>query len=620
MRLRKVKIRNFRCYVDEVAVEFDSLTSIIGRNDAGKSTVLEALAIFFDQQKPDSDDAAKEGLKSDMSITCEFDELPEQLVVDSTSATTLAEEYLLNDDGRLEIRRTFNGELRTPTSKVFIRANHPSADSVGDLLALKNADLKKRAVGLGIDLTSVNQRVNAELRAAIRDHVGELDLQLSDIEVDTAPGAKELYARLKESLPAYFLFRSDRPSTDQDSEAQDPMKVAVRVAIEEQRAALDEIALSVRQQVRELIDQTLLKIKALSPEIASELNPEISDPKWESVFKISLTGESSIPLNKRGSGVRRLVLLGFLQAQAESRRTVSPDAGIIYAIEEPETSQHPDTQRVLLQAIEEIAQQDGYQVLMTTHTPMLGRLLPTGTLRYVAVGQGGTREIHYGDDNTIREVAKALGVLPDHDVRVFVGVEGKHDESFLRHASRILSQADPQIDSLADLESQGKLIFIPVGGSNVGLWVSRLHHLDRPEYHIFDRDHQPPALPHYKTEADAINARAGCMAVHTTKREIENYLDPAAIVAARPEVAIPTISDFDDIPEVAAQKIHAAAPGAPAWATLSPEVKRKKQARAKGWLNDQAAALMTQEMFAQSDPNGEVSGWLRDITALARSD
>ncbi|MCX2934706.1 ATP-binding protein [Mycobacterium sp. CVI_P3] len=620
MRLRKVKIRNFRCYIDEVAVELDSLTSIIGRNDAGKSTVLEALAIFFDQQKPDSDDAAKDGQKSDMSITCEFDELPEQLIVDSTSATTLTEEYLLNEDGHLEIRRTFNGELKTPTSKVFIRANHPSADNVGDLLALKNADLKKRAVDLGVDLTSVNQRINAELRAAIRDHVGELDLQITEIEVDIAPGAKELYARLKESLPAYFLFRSDRPSTDQDSEAQDPMKVAVRVAIEEQRAALDEIALSVRQQVRELIDQTLLKIKALSPEIASELNPEISDPKWDSIFKISLTGESAIPLNKRGSGVRRLVLLGFLQAQAESRRAVSPDTGIIYAIEEPETSQHPDTQRVLLQAIEEIAQQDGYQVLMTTHTPMLGRLLPTRTLRYVAVGHGGAREIHYGDDNTIREVAKALGVLPDHDVRVFVGVEGKHDESFLKHASRILSQGDPQIDSLADLESQGKLIFIPVGGSNVGLWVSRLHHLDRPEYHIFDRDHQPPALPHYESQAAAINARQGCTAVHTTKREIENYLDRAAIVAARPEVAIPTINDFDDVPEVAAQKIHAAAPDAPAWATLSAESKRKKQARAKGWLNDQAAALMTQEMFTQSDPNGEISGWLRDITALARSE
>ncbi len=383
--------------------------------------------------------------------------------------------------------------------------------------------------------------------------------------------------------------------------------------------ALDEIARSVRQQVGELIDQTLLKIKALSPEIASELNPEISDPKWDSIFKISLTGESAIPLNKRGSGVRRLVLLGFLQAQAESRRAVSPDTGIIYAIEEPETSQHPDTQRALLQAIEEIAEQDGYQVLMTTHTPMLGRLLPTETLRYVAVNQDGSREIHSGDENTVREVAKALGVLPDHDVRVFVGVEGKHDESFLKHASKILSQGDSQIDSFVDLEEQGKLIFIPVGGSNVGLWVSRLHHLDRPEYHIFDRDSQPPALPHYETEASVINKRERCQAVHTTKREIENYLDPSAISAARPEVAIPSIADFDDVPEIAAQKVHAAASGAAAWATLSPEVQRKKQSRAKAWLNDQAVSLMTIEMFIRSDPNGEVSGWLRDITALARA-
>ncbi|WP_433578569.1 ATP-binding protein [Nocardia brasiliensis] len=620
MRLRKVKIRNFRCYTDQVEVEFDSLTSIIGRNDAGKSTILEALAIFFDQQKPDKDDAAKSGEKSDMTIACEFDELPERLVIDATSETSLDAEYLLNDEGRLEIVRTYNGMNKTPGLKVFLRAKHPLAGGVSDLLALKNPELKKRAQDLGVDLSGVNLKVNAELRAAIRNSVDDLELQTRDIEVDVSPDAKELYTRIKESLPAYFLFRSDRSSTDQDSEAQDPMKVAVHAAIEGQKDQLDAIALTVRQQVSELIDETLLKIKALSPEIASELNPEISEPKWDSIFKISLTGESAIPLNKRGSGVRRLVLLGFLQAQAESRRVGSPDAGIIYAIEEPETSQHPDTQRALLQAIEEIAEQVGYQVLLTTHTPMLGRLLPTDSLRYVAVDPSGRREIYSGDDETIEKVAKALGVLPDHDVKVFVGIEGKHDEIFLKHASEILSESDSQIRPLADLVDDGKLIFVPLGGSNVELWVSRLKHLNRPEYHIFDRDFPPSQKPHYDYPATQINARDKCTAVHTGKRELENYLHPDAIAAANSNVTISSIDDFDDVPQIAAEMIHAASNSPTAWASLSDECRRKKESRAKTWLNNEAASKMTVEMFAFSDPNGDVSRWLRDITSLATSD
>nr|WP_272868631.1 ATP-binding protein [Mycolicibacterium obuense] len=618
MRLSKVKIRNFRCYTDEIEIAFDGLTSLIGRNDAGKSTILDALAIFFEEQKPDADDASKSGDASDMAITCTFTDIPERIVIDSTHETSLEQEFLLNENGDLEISRIYNGSLKTPTCKLFIRANHPSVDTASDLLALKNAELKQRAAALGVDVTSVNQRINAELRTAIRNQIGDLSLEMASIEVDTSPGAKELYGRLKDFLPTYFLFKSDRASTDQDSEAQDPMKIAVKLAVEEQRSALEAIAATVRQQVTELLDRTILKVKALAPEVASELSPQIAEPKWDSLFKISLTGESAIPLNKRGSGVRRMVLLGFLQAQAESRLVSNPTSGVIYGIEEPETSQHPDTQRVLLKAIEEISEQDGYQVILTTHTPMLGRLLPEKSLRYVDVSDDGNREVHSGDEGTMRKVAKALGVLPDHDVRVFVGIEGKHDESFLKHASAILAQTDNQIDPLQDLEAQGKLIFIPVGGSNVGLWVSRLHHLNRPEYHIFDRDHAPPKQPHYHAEANQINARDKCKAVHTEKRELENYLHPDAIVAVRPEVTLAAVADFDDVPHLAAQKIHEASDSPTAWVDLADDVRRLKERTAKRWLNDQAVSRMTVDLFAISDPQNEIITWLRDITSLAR--
>lgn len=619
MKLRRATIRNFRCFKDEISVDFDSVTALIGKNDAGKSAILQALEIFFDQKKPDADDAAKHGDRTDMAITCEFDELPTSLILDATSQTNLTKEHLLNSENRLEIVKVFNGSLKTPSMKTSIRALHPSVEGAGDLLALKLNDLKNRAVELSVDLTRVNQTISADIREAIRIHVGDLKLEERLIDVDTYPGAKELYPHIKAALPAFFLFRSDRSSTDQDSEAQDPMKVMVKLAIEQQKESLDHIASEVKKLVSDLVDQTLVKIEAIAPEIAGELTPDFSDPKWESVFKIALTSDAEIPLNKRGSGVRRLVLLGFLQAQAESSRLLAPDSGVIYAIEEPETSQHPDMQRSLLLALEGIADQDGYQVILTTHTPMLGRLLPASTLRYIAV-DGKDRTMHPPSEETMGLVARALGVLPDHDVRVFVGIEGKNDETFLRTISAILSFADATIGNLAELEDAGKLIFIPVGGSNVGLWVSRLHHLNRSEYHIFDRDVPPPAQPHYESYAVELNQRQNCVAVHTSKRELENYLHPDAIKLARPEVTLISIADFDDVPLRAAQQIHAASGSEKPWEDVKSDEQKKKVNQAKKWLNKDAVGKMTYEMLQESDPNGDVIRWLREITERTRNE
>ena len=617
MRLHSLRVRNFRCYKDEVSVEFGDMTALIGRNDAGKSSIFDALAIFFGELRPDGNDACNFGDRSDMAITCVFDDIPSSIVIDASSPTNLKEEYLLNSDGNLEITQTFNGALVTPkVTSVSIRALHPTVDGAADLLSLKIADLKSRAKELGIDLKSVNQSVSSEIRAAIRSHFADLALAEVLINVETEAGAKALYPQIEASMPIFCLFRSDRASTDQDSEAQDPMKVAVRLAIDAQKAPLEEIAKKVREEVGELVERTLEKILIMAPELAKELKPNISDPKWDSIFKIALTSDTAIPLNKRGSGVRRLVLLGFLQAQAESRRLANPESSVIYAIEEPETSQHPNTQRELLQALEELSATDTFQVMITTHTPMLGRLLPENSLRFVSV-ESGKRVIHPAGEETLKLVSSALGVLPDHDVKVFVGVEGKHDENFLKEISTILSTSDSAIHSLAELETKGVLVFVPVGGSNASLWVSRLKNLNRPEFHIFDRDYAPPQSPHYDAEAAAINARSDCKAVHTGKAELENYLHPSAIASCRPGVNLATIDDFDDVPMLAAQAVYEDSGQTTVWADVADDKKKKKASKAKQWLNNDVVKLMTAELLAESDSDGEITSWLREITDLA---
>ena len=51
MKIKKIILTNFRGYRNPTEIEFNDLTVFVGRNDVGKSTVLEALDLFFNDGK-----------------------------------------------------------------------------------------------------------------------------------------------------------------------------------------------------------------------------------------------------------------------------------------------------------------------------------------------------------------------------------------------------------------------------------------------------------------------------------------------------------------------------------------------------------------------------------------
>ena len=125
----------------------------------------------------------------------------------------------------------------------------------------------------------------------------------------------------------------------------------------------------------------------MNPEVASSLNPVIpatESLKWADVFKsVSIAGDENIPINKRGSGVKRLILLNFFRAEAERRKTQVNIPSIIYAIEEPETSQHTEHQKKLIKAFLDLANTANTQVILTTHSATLVKELEFQHLRLV---------------------------------------------------------------------------------------------------------------------------------------------------------------------------------------------------------------------------------------------
>lgn len=391
MRINRLKIKNFRSYKDEVEIEFGDLTAFVGKNDIGKSTVLEALDIFFGESKGvikiDKEDVNKQSLtegNSETVIAVCFEDLPISIIIDSTNQTTLQNEYLLNTHNQLEIVKKYSNGGK---EKVFVKAYHPTGENCKDLLQKSNSELKRILNDNLINCS--NQTINAVIRAAIWEHFHS-DLQLSELEIDVTKGdTKSIWEKLQTYLPLYSLFQSDRKNSDGDSEVQDPLKEAVKQILSEDslRTKFQEIANEVKNKLQDVATRTLAKIQEMNPDIANTLNPVIPSTeslKWSDVFKsVSITGDDSIPINKRGSGVKRLILLNFFRAEAERRKIDENIPSVIYAIEEPETSQHTEHQKKLIKAFLELSEAEKTQVILTTHSATIVKELQFEHLRLV---------------------------------------------------------------------------------------------------------------------------------------------------------------------------------------------------------------------------------------------
>jgi putative ATP-dependent endonuclease of OLD family len=603
MRLKAVTLKNFRCYGDNITVDFADLTTFVGRNDIGKSSVLEALEIFFNNgivSIEQSDANVHSGIEK-VEITCEFIDFPGLVTLDAGAGTSLAEEFLLTDRGTLKLRKVYDCGSKKPSVEIFVVANHPSTSGFQNLLEHKEKDLQTKVKELKLD---VPLKGNPGMRKAIWAAGGDLRLTETVIPVSKAKeDAKRIWDQIESYLPIFALFQSDRSSKDSDDEVQSPMKVAVAAALAEVQADIAKIQQRVQEKAEEIARNTHEALKTIDPGLASELNPEFTPPtaaKWLGLFSVGLNTDAGIPLNKRGSGVRRLVLVSFFKAEAERRLKTSNRRSIIYAIEEPETAQHPNNQRILIESFKSLASESGCQVILTTHSPGFAADLPNESIRFIARDAATGKPVIQAGADIFGAVAATLGVTPDSRVKVLLCVEGPTDVAAFKALSKALHMED---NSLPNLKDDDRVAFIVLGGGNLKHWVDEhyLRALGRREVHIYDRD-----VATYADSVAKVNARNdGSWATQTHKHEIESYLHSDSIKEA-----------FNVTVEVTDHPVDGKATPrcfAEAYSATQKFDGVMKDGPAKNRLAERAFPLMTAARIHARDPEGEVLGWMRKI-------
>lgn len=326
MKIKKLILENFRGFYGKHEISLDNFNVFIGKNDQGKSSILEAIDIFIYEGKgnvkietADLNINAKNDGISEFKIALEFSDFPKDVIIDTTNPTSLKDEYLLNDNNLLEIWKVFkNGKF----IDTFLRCKHPVNDEfLKEIMKKKINELQKFVEEKGIDVD--DRRKAADLRKAIREYYGKLIYETIDLPIDVE-GLKDIWSQLNKYLPIYALFHSDRKNLDQDAEIQDPLKIKIEQVFKKEhiQKALENIGKEVNKEINEIAESIINKFKEISTVDTSIYPniPNVSDLKWKDVYKsLGFNTEDGIPLNKRGSGFRRIVLLSSFLADVEKK-------------------------------------------------------------------------------------------------------------------------------------------------------------------------------------------------------------------------------------------------------------------------------------------------------------
>jgi len=392
MKIESIKIENFRSFKDET-IFFDDYTCFVGANGCGKSTVLNALNIFFRQDKDCATDLSKlsaedfhhKNISEPIKITLTFVDLSEQakkdlsdyvrqdkLIVSSVakfdSNTNVAEvKQYGNRLGFEDFRRYFEAEKGTAKAE--------------DLKTIYSEFQKKYA-----DLPKATTK--PAMVKALRDYeLGHKDDCVLIPSEDQFYGVSKGENRLAPHIQWVFI-SATKDATEESEESKTSAlgqllarTVRSRVNFSEKVGALKK---TTQEEYQKILDAEQTALNDISDTLKNKLeswaHPGITakilwkqdadkSVKVEEPWAYIKLGERGFEgeLARFGHGLQRSYMLALLQELT----TVSDESAptLLMGIEEPEIYQHPPQARHLAETLYELSKKNS-QIIVCSHNPL----------------------------------------------------------------------------------------------------------------------------------------------------------------------------------------------------------------------------------------------------------
>lgn len=407
MHIQEVHVKNFRSILDET-LPCDSLTALVGRNGAGKSSFLSALELFYDSSaKVTEADFYAEDVSHDIEIAVTFAGL-------SPEATELFSHYI--DDGTLTVTRVFT---RAPNKKTGTyhgtRLQNPDFAPVrnaGNNTAIRNKYNEIKETEEYSSLSSVRSADDA------RSELAEWESQNPEkcrrmIDEGQFFGFTQVGQGYLGKYTRFLRVPAVRDAQEDATEKRgscvtEIMDLVVRSRLENRKDIVD-FRQQTQSRYRELLEpEKLHELNALQEGLSNTLcsyAPEASVLlEWSDLSDISIPlpqvqiklvedGYES-DVERTGHGLQRAFIVTLLQHLVAARETTpgveeenpseNPVQGtaetdlpsLVLAIEEPELYQHPSRQRHLASVLSALSGEpirgvaSQTQVIYTTRSPL----------------------------------------------------------------------------------------------------------------------------------------------------------------------------------------------------------------------------------------------------------
>ncbi len=546
MRVHSISVTNFRSFKVLEEITFGPLTTIVGKNDVGKSNILRALEIFFAAKPNIVDSDVHVNCSEDVTIEVAFTDLPEEVELESGVKTTLGEEHLLDATGTIRVRKVFpRNNLSKPSIHLIVEDYKD--DDFSFLSKLKEPELNKRCQALGVDAQKSGRGItNKSKRLAIRQTAQERSITFDTREIALS-SKDDLWQSIQKLFPEFILFPVDTKLGVSETTFQSQFRPIVK------EAASDESVGKAREDFTSAISERLqAEVSLLHNQLKRYTDAFVNlhavpDFAWDKAVSFDILGEDKQgieqSLERRGSGLRRLLMVAFFQYLANKKK---PDSNYIFTVEEPENCLHPGLQRELINSFVELTLR-GFQVILTSHSPVFAGASPIEHLALVTRESGVASAIQY-PVLRLDDVAAELGVEPADQVTGYhacIFVEGPGDILFFNTIATKLKEAGVIKNSFKDK----KIGFVMCGGECLKHWISRqaMKRLNRRFAVIVDSDKKSREanIPQKKMNwKKSVEEDKGLFFI-LNKREIENYLHPDAI--RRHGITVRTYDDYCDM-------------------------------------------------------------------------
>jgi len=394
MRLRKLRIENFRSFKDET-ISFDDYTCLVGPNGAGKSAVLTALNVFFRNTASSAtnvntlseEDFHHRSTGAPVKITLTFEDLSEaakkdlQLYVRHGQLTVFARAGWDDDAGNAVVKQ-YGARL---VMKEF--APYFEADSSGARVTdLKATYGKIREEFPGLPEPGTKAAMGQALRDYEEQHLEQCEL---------LDEANQFYGWSKGAnlLDKYIQWVYVPAVKDASTEQEEGSRTALGQLLERTirtkvnfREPIDELKKRLEADYREIIGKeqsVLTELQgSLEKRLRSWANPSANVAlKWhydpnrslvvnEPIARASIGEDNFIgEVARLGHGMQRAFIVSVLQEGAGSDQEGGPT--LLLGFEEPELYQHPPQAQHIASLLDQLATQptENAQIIVSTHSP-----------------------------------------------------------------------------------------------------------------------------------------------------------------------------------------------------------------------------------------------------------